>query len=213
MTEIGTTSLDQLPINSQQSGNYQPVQQTDNGNNNLGEAKNVKIQNYGQQINDERGNDTMVNNMDYNSQMASVLQDAATTGATNLPSRDIPQNTANIQQDQEIKANYIRNTNTNSSNDYIGNILDRENIIQNDTINRNKSDNLDFIYQQFQMPVLVAIIYFLFQLPTVRKHILTFLPSLFNKDGNPNLSGYMFNSILFGITYSLLMKSITYFSI
>ena len=69
---------------------------------------------------------------------------------------------------------------------------------------------MDYIYQNIQLPVLVGVIYFLFQLPIVRKNLLTFLPNLFNKDGNPKLSGYVFNSVMFALFYTLLVKGLVY---
>lgn len=214
MSEIGTTSIDQLPVNPQINSNSQTIQQTPiisppgPSVQNLGIEQNDKIENYGQQLNDERKNDQALQHIDYSSQLNTVLKDAAESGATVLPSRDIPQNTLPIQHDETTKPNFV----PNKSNDYIGDILDREQIIHDNTKKQNQSDNLDYIYQQIQLPLLVALIYFLFQLPSVRKHLLTFLPSLFNKDGNPTLYGYVFNSIMFGSLYCLLTKGITYFS-
>jgi ATP-dependent Zn protease len=179
------------------------------GENQMGEnqmGENIKIENYGQQLNAERQNiQVSAQNVDFHSS----LKDVATGGATSLPSRDIPQNTLQRQSDQEVKPNYIPN---NEEDDYIGNILDREKILQENTRKQNQNDNMDYLYENLQMPVLVAIVYFIFQLPAVRKNVLSFLPSLFNKDGNPNLSGYVFNSAMFGIAYIFLTKGISYFS-
>ena len=136
------------------------------------------------------------------------MKDAAASGATVLPSRDIPTNTLSMQQDHITKPNYVPNNEANS--DYIGNILDRERIIQENQKKQNHSDNMDYIYQQLQIPILVGIIYFLFQLPVVRKNMFVFLPNLFNKDGNPNLSGYVFNSIIFALLYTILLKGLHY---
>ena len=202
MSNIGTTSLDQLPVNSQ--GGYSPIQMPQN----LAETQNIKIENYGSQLNSERGNVPAVN-IDYTSQLSSSLREASAAGATVLPSRDIPQSTLKIQHDDSIKPNFIPE---NNSNDYIGSILDRERIIQENNKKQNQSDNIDYIYSQIQMPIVVGIIYFLFQLPILRKQLLTFLPSLFNKDGNPNLSGYIFNSVMFASLYGFVIKSTSYFN-
>ena len=205
MTELGTTSIDQLPTSTQQQSNINslPVQQDKTV---MGETQNIKIENYGQQLNAERQNNQVsAQNIDFNS----VLKEVATAGATGLPSRDIPQNTLPRQSDQEIKPNYIPN---NTETDYIGDILDREKILQDNTRKQNQNDNMDYLYEQLQLPILVSIVYFIFQLPAVRKNVLTFLPSLFNKDGNPNLSGYVFNSIMFGISYIFLTRGINYLS-
>lgn len=206
MSNIGTTSLDELPIGQQ--GGYSPVQQPPP---NLGESQNIKIENYGQQLNAERGNGNGNGNdlkIDYTSQLTSSLREASAAGATVLPSRDIPQSTLQIQHDDAVKPNFIP---TNNSNDYIGSILDRERIINENNKRQNQSDNIDYIYQQIQIPIIVGILYFLFQLPIFRKQVLSFLPSLFNKDGNPKLAGYIFNSVMFASLYGIVAKTAMFF--
>ena len=73
-------------------------------------------------------------------------------------------------------------------------------------------NNLESFYSEFQLPILVAVLYFLFQLPVIQKYIYKIIPGLFNADGNPNLFGYVFNSITFGLVYLFLLKMMKYFS-
>lgn len=203
----GTTQIDQLPTVSSSSGtpdqNQLPVQL------NNSTSENIKVENYGQQLNAQRENEpgSQVPPIDYTSQLTTVLKEAQSSGATVLPSRDIPQQTLQMQQDYQIKPDYVPDS---KSNDYIGDILNKEKIILQQKQEQNKSDNFDYIYQNIQLPVLVGIIYFLFQLPVIRKNMLTFLPNLFNKDGMPKLSGYIFNSVIFALFYALLVKGLNY---
>ena len=203
----GTTQIDQLPTVSSSSGTPEQTQMPVQLNNS--DSENIKITNYGQQLNAERQNEpgSQIPPIDYTSQLTSVLKNAQSSGATVLPSRDIPQQTLQMQQDFQIKPDYIPDS---KNNDYIGNILNKEKIILEQKQEQNKSDNFDYIYQNIQLPVLVGIIYFLFQLPFIRKNMLTFLPNLFNKDGMPKLSGYIFNSIMFALFYALLVKGLNY---
>ena len=203
----GTTKIDQLPTVSSSSGTPEQTQMPVQLNNS--DSENIKITNYGQQLNAERQNEpgSQIPPIDYTSQLTSVLKNAQSSGATVLPSRDIPQQTLQMQQDFQIKPDYIPDS---KNNDYIGNILNKEKIILEQKQEQNKSDNFDFIYQNIQLPVLVGIIYFLFQLPFIRKNMLTFLPNLFNKDGSPKLSGYIFNSVMFALFYGLLVKGLNY---
>ena len=99
-----------------------------------------------------------------------------------------------------------------NNNDYIGNIIDRERMIKENNKKENAKDNMDYIFESLQIPVLLSIMYFIFQLPAVRKNLLTFLPALFNKDGNPNLYGYLFNSIIFGLSYFGIQNALNYFN-
>ena len=205
----GTTQIDQLPVANTQSSapTLQPVQpQSLEPNQN---TENIKIQNYGQQLNMERSSETGSQDppIDYTSQLTSALKEASASGATVLPSRDIPQQTLQMQQDVQTKPDFVPET---KSNDYIGDLLDKEKIIQEQKKRQNQSDNLEYIYQSLQLPVLVGIMYFLFQLPFIRKNLLTFLPNLFNKDGSPKLSGYIFNSVMFASFYTLLVRGINY---
>lgn len=205
----GTTQIDQLPIANIQTTtpNQPPVQASISDPNQ--NVDNVKIQNYGQQLNMERSADpgSQVAPIDYTSQLSSALKEASASGATVLPSRDIPQQTLPMQHDVQTKPDFVPETKTN---DYIGDLLDKEKIIREQKQRQNHNDNLDYIYQSLQLPVLVGIMYFLFQLPFIRKNLLTFLPNLFNKDGAPKLSGYIFNSVMFAGFYSLLVKGINY---
>ena len=115
MAEMGTTSIDQLPVNPQiNSNNSQPIQQVESmGGQNIDNTQNVKIENYGQQLNAERSIDPAVQQIDYSSQLNSVLKEASSVGATVLPSRDIPQNTLKLQHDETIKANFVPNKSEN----------------------------------------------------------------------------------------------------
>lgn len=197
-----TTSIDQLPPATQSNSSGSPVQQNPLGNN-----ENIKIENYGQQLDAERKADQAVQQIDYTTELTSALKEAAAVGATVLPSRDIPQSTLPTQQDVAVKPNYVPK---DDEKDYIGNIIDRERVIQENQRKQNQSDNMDYIYTQLQIPLIVGILYFLFQLPIVRKRMFVFLPSLFNTDGNPNLSGYVFNSVMFALFYGLLLKGLHY---
>ena len=123
-----------------------------------------------------------------------ICKKASQSGITTLPSRDIPMNTNTIVQDEQIKPNYVPENNNNYIND---------NITITDTINvdNNNINRLDEFYNNLQTPILLAILYFIFQLPIFQKYLIKYIPSLFGKDGNKNIYGYIFYSILFGITY------------
>lgn len=199
---IGTTSIDSLPLGNDQN-TEKPIALP-----NLENTENIKIENYGQQLNEERKKDIMAQPINYSTELNSVLKEASAAGATVLPSRDIPQNTLPIQSDKGILQNQVPINN----NDYIGNIIDRERMIKENNKKENAKDNMDYIFESLQIPVLLSIMYFIFQLPAVRKNLLTFLPALFNKDGNPNLYGYLFNSIIFGLSYFGLQNALNYFN-
>jgi hypothetical protein len=142
-------------------------------------------------------------------QIVSGLQQASSSGATQLPSRDIPRNTEGIMQDPQVQPNYIP---PQTNNDYITEYEDNEDIIQNYKSNAQYGDSLDQLYEEIQIPLLIAVLYFLFQLPIFKRYLYKFFPSLFSKDGNVNLYGFCFTSALFGFLYYTLAKITTHFS-
>lgn len=143
-------------------------------------------------------------------QIVNGLQQASATGATQLPSRDIPMTTSNLTHDVNIQPNYIPPPPQHSA-DYINNYEQAGDIINEYNANLERSTALDDMYSEIQVPLLLAVLYFLFQLPFFRKFLFSYLPVLFSKDGNLNLNGYIFMSCLFGIFYYLLNKVNTHF--
>ena len=154
------------------------------------------------------------------SQIVNGLQQASETGITKLPSRDIPRNSESIVQDPHIQTNYIPPPNLNQEQgqqshqfqDYIENNENMDNMIQNYNKKMNKNDSLDEIYNEMQNPLLLAVLYFLFQLPVFKKILFKYFSVLFSKDGNYNINGYLFTSILFGLLFYLLTKVTTFFN-
>jgi len=133
-------------------------------------------------------------------QIVNGLQQASASGATQLQSRDISQNTEGLTNDAQIQANYIPPTIPNQS-DYIEDSYTHQQYIQ-------PSDKLDELYNEIQMPLFLSILYFLFQLPIVKKQLCAYLPILFSKDGNMNIHGFIVTSLLFGISFYSVNKSI-----
>ena len=62
------------------------------------------------------------------------------------------------------------------------------------------------------MPLLVGILYFIFQLPYIRQTIFSMFPNLYNKDGSQKLSGFIFNSVMFSCLYGVNLIAINYFN-
>lgn len=139
-------------------------------------------------------------------ELINQLQQASSQGATGLPTRDIPMNPSQTANDVEVKPNYVPPP--PSHEDYINNMQTPEHLIQQNNNAQRQIDNLDAFYGEFQLPILIAILYFLFQLPIFKKNVKKILPSLFGSDGNPNLYGYFFNSTLFASIFYLILKSI-----
>ena len=130
---------------------------------------------------------------------AEDVQKAAETGALSLPSRDIPQTQSHITQDEQVNATYV----PPAPEPYI---VEHDKKVRFEEIDQ--TDNFDNLCELLQEPILIGILYFIFQLPAVRSCLIRLMPPLFQADGNSNTAGYLFNSILFsgayyGITYAI----------
>jgi hypothetical protein len=135
-------------------------------------------------------------------QIVNGLQAASVAGITQLPSRDIPRSVEQLTQDPQVQPNYIQPT----QRDYIKESDSTEEMIRQ----REKTDRQDKqseqLYDEMQTPVLLSILYFLFQLPILRKLLSQYLPVLFGTDGNININGLGFMSIAYGGCYYFLDK-------
>ena len=208
---IGTTSIDSLPMNPHGQGQpIQPVAQQQQQQHQQPQQENIKLEMDHNKFQQQRDNDPAINQQNLN-QFVTGIQQASAAGMTGLPSRDIPQNQEALTRDQQMKPNYIPDATGNT--DYIREQQNNEEIIREYARRQQKTDSLDNMYNELQIPILIAVLYFTFQLPVVRKNLFKFLPSLFSKDGNPNLSGYITNSLIFGALYFGLTKGMKYFAI
>lgn len=141
-------------------------------------------------------------------QIVNGLQYASSTGATILPSRDIPRNTLSMTQDPNIQPNYISPDN----NKYIDDNISNDEIDDNYNSIVKNNNSLDSLYDELQIPLLLIILYFTFQLPIFKTTLFKYLPLLCNTDGNMNLNGLLFTSVSFGIIYYILSQIIVKFS-
>ena len=135
------------------------------------------------------------------------IKDELSNISAPLPSRDIPQSTIQNVQDIQTTPNYIPQPVANNQ-DYIN-----HDIIVNDVISHYDranvlTNNMHSIYEEFQYPLLIGILYFLFQLPICKTIISQNFPYLINSYNNYNLYGYIFTSFLFSISFTFLFKLI-----
>ena len=222
MQGIGSTNISELPVTNnvgivnqpiqQQQMQPQPMQpqQTPQTQQNTSMRSNVELYiepKSQQQQSQGVTMDTAVNQSAYN-ELVGQIQQADKLGVTQLPSRDIPNNTDRVVMDQEIRPDYIPDEQA-AMEDYIKNYQTPDSVILEGEREEQTRDRLDILYSNIQMPLLVAILYFLFNLPVIRKYLQKWIPNIFNSDGNPNLVGYIVNSVLFGGLYYLLTNAIT----
>jgi hypothetical protein len=131
-----------------------------------------------------------------------------------MPSRDIPMDESMYQSDEEIQPNYIPRAKLTS--DYVkdyeevteSNIRKHERSIENASV-------VDRVLTQLQMPIMVALLFFIFQLPAMNTMFyrnFSFL-SVHNSDGNINYNGIALKSAIFGTAFYSLYNSIEYLTL
>jgi len=198
MSEFNTTSIHDLPTDPAGGGSI-------GGNISLmANEANYKIP-QGQQGQQGQGQGMSLDQSTI-SQIVNGLQQASIAGATSLPSRDIPQSTQQIVNDPGVQANYVPPP-PPSQSDYIKD-EDTNYTYKEETIN----GSLDAVYDEIQAPLLLAVLYFVFQLPIMRKLIFKYIPFLCSNDGNYNFNGLVFTSGLFGFLYYSLTKTMSHFN-
>ena len=143
-------------------------------------------------------------------QIVQGLQSASKTNATQLPSRDIPMQTMHMSQDRQTIPNYVPDK--QKQVDYIQEQANIQNIIHQHQTEAEEEKKKESIYDEFQPPLFVAILYFLFQMPFLQKWAMKIVPSLFSKDGNPTTGGFIIKSLIFGLLFYGVQKSTNYLS-
>ena len=137
-------------------------------------------------------------------ELISQIQKAAANGTTALPSRDIPIDTIKVVNDNQTQPNYIPPPQVEEN--YIKNYETPQQVIEENNKQTNISNLYDTLFQEAQLPIIIALLYFLFQLPSVKKHSKNMFPFLFKDDGNPNLYGFIFNSVMYASMVCVLLK-------
>ncbi len=137
------------------------------------------------------------------------VQRASANGMTMIPTRDIPMNPNAFTHDEQSRPNYVPQPQQQQphggggggSADYIKDHTSMENIVRANARQSNQIDTIEAIYYDLQMPILIGVLYFIFQMPVFRAQLLHFLPSLFGEDGNFKIMGLTATSAMFAGTF------------
>ena len=145
------------------------------------------------------------------SSMVGQVEQAAQQGLTKL-GPGITQNTMHITNDPQVTANHIPappSPPQGQPQDYIPNYVIEDTTKQQE----NKLNTSDIIFNEIKIPLVVALIYIVFQLPAFKSMLLKACPFLYKSDANFNLNGYVMTSILFAVAYYVSLKLCDHFSI
>ena len=123
-----------------------------------------------------------------------------------LPSRDIPTDTTELVQDPQVQPNYVPpvSNSVQKTADYMKQYdAINEEKIRNHRAQQSKETFQDSLLETIQLPILVGLLFLVFQMPLVDKMVfqrLSFL-NIHNADGNYNTNGILFRSVLFGLVF------------
>lgn len=124
-----------------------------------------------------------------------------------LPQRDIPMDPLRHIQDVEVQPNYIPPPKV--TYDYIQEYqVSTDKKIKEYELQKKTEQKREEWLEELQMPILVSLIYFVFQLPIVNTLLFkrfSFL-SIYREDGNFNLVGLTLKCVFFGSVFYLLEK-------
>ena len=155
-----------------------------------------------QQMQQQQLQGTISPSVNIENELNSNINQLQNTGASQLPSRDIPRDTHDVVTDPNIQLDYL----PKATADYIGE-YDSDGAIlkKNNAVEKNNSF-IDKIFNEFQITLVIVILFFIFQLPFINSAIMKFIPKLFNESGNLNTFGMLSKSILFGTAYYVITK-------
>lgn len=128
-----------------------------------------------------------------------------------LPQRDIPMNTMDHIQDEQVQPNYIPLPKLTS--DYIQDYqVSHDHQIREYEEKKMREKTREHWIDIVQWPILVGLLYFVFQLPIINTLIfkrLSFL-SIYREDGNFNLLGLSLKSTVFAVLYLGIQNGISF---
>ena len=144
-------------------------------------------------------------------QMQMPMQGAIPPMQQQLPSRDIPMESVQYMQDEQVQANYIPPVTESAKQtaEYMrqyDELTERKVRAHNEE--KEKKSRMDMLYDEGQIPVLVAILFFVFQMPVVTNFLyknLSFL-KMHDLDGHFNMAGLVWQSAMFGGAFYGLTK-------
>tara|TARA_X000000368_G_C22930312_1_gene667286 strand:- start:147 stop:734 length:588 start_codon:yes stop_codon:yes gene_type:complete len=135
------------------------------------------------------------------------LQHASSSGSTSLQSRDIPMSMEQITHDFTTRPNFVP---APEKINYIQDEETMETLIKQKR--EEKKNQMEYFYDEIQTPLLVMVMFFVFQLPIFKKSMVNNFQAFFQRNGNYNLKGMVFTTVLFGGFYYSIIKTIKYLS-
>ena len=106
--------------------------------------------------------------------------------------------TNQVMMDQNIKPDFVPEQ---PSVDYIQNYNTQQAQLQQLQQDKQRTINLSYILDELQFPIIVGLLFYIFQMPFTSSILQKHLTFLFKTDGHYNQLGYISVSVLFGAIY------------
>lgn len=146
-------------------------------------------------------------------EMLSGLKSAQSTGATLLPNRDIPMDTSPYTHDVQQRPTYIPQEPKRIRDDEYLYYQQQQQQHYNNMNNMNNNNNkynensiVNVLLNDFKLPVILMILFFIFQLPVFKQNCQFYFPQFYDTHLNVTLAGMIILSILFGLIYMFIQK-------
>jgi len=131
-----------------------------------------------------------------------------------MMNRGFPQDTESYQNDEHVIPNHIPTQKLTT--DYLREYEDKMSKMNLDhQQEKYRKDLVVSVYDEMQTPILIGVLFFLFQIPIINILMFKYLNfmKIYNDDGNLNLYGLLFKSILFGLVYFAFIRFTTYIAL
>ena len=206
---LETTSIESLPTSNHVENN-QPVVQSNNLSKpnidlTIQEINNNNNNNNNKQVHTQQAPTQQVHTQQEQvSSLVSGIQKAAAAGITGLPSRDIPKNESVVNSDPNIKSDWIEDKAKVA--DYITTEETQNQVLEAHKSNVEKENQIQNLFSHIQIPIMVALLYCIFQTPIIKNNMTEYLGFLYKKNGHLKNIGYVVTSSLFGFLYFIMIK-------
>ena len=158
------------------------------------------------------------NNVDL-SKMMEQVQQASQQGMTKLSA--VPStanaNPALYSVDQAAQANHVPQAPAQpqpgqpqpaaaQGEDYIGNYISPQQVAAAGMKAQQNESIVNNLFEEFKFPLIICVLYYIFQMPVLRVNLLKLFPDFLKVDGNLNTYGVVLHSLFFGVFYYLFVK-------
>jgi len=142
-------------------------------------------------------NQKKVYSINMSTPISELPYNTSTNKVTELPARDIPRETISHTTDAQVTPTYI----PPKQQEYI-----EEQPVHYQPPTQSKMDRL---MEEFKLPILLAVLYFIFQMPAIQSFIIRVFPSIAHA-GELTTLGVIVKSIFFGLSYHVTMFFMDY---